>query len=129
MPLAQIPIAALPGAAPSLPRLRRRLLEWSGTLETAWLGHPAVRWTAKVFLDFACGVWAVIVTLAVDGNGAGFSPTEIARLAVAVGLLLGLAHVLRGSHLVIWRYTSLREPSAVALSAGTAGVALTVGRA
>src|SRR3989454_247089 len=128
MPLTQMAIAALPGAAPSLPRLRHRLLAWSGALETAWLGHPAARWTAKVFLDFACGVCAVIVTLAVDGNRAGFAPTEIARLAVAVGLLLGLAHVLRGSHRVIWRYTSLREASAVAVSAATVGVALLVGR-
>ena len=128
MPLTQMAIAALPGAAPSLPRLRHRLLAWSGALETAWLRHPAARWTAKVFLDFACGVCAVLVTLAVDGNRAGFSPTEIARLAVAVGLLLGLAHVLRGSHRVIWRYTSLREASAVAVSAAAVGVALTVGR-
>ncbi len=128
MPLTQMPIAALPGGAPSLLHLRRRFLEWSGALETAWLRHPAARWTAKVFLDFACGVCAVIVTLAVDGNRAGFSPTEIARLAVAVGLLLGLAHVLRGSHRVIWRYTSLREASAVAVSAATVGIALTVGR-
>jgi len=76
MPLTQMPIAALPGGAPSLLHLRRRLLEWSGALETAWLRHPAARWTAKVFLDFACGVCAVIVTLAVDGNRAGSSPTE-----------------------------------------------------
>jgi len=125
MPLTPVSIAALPGGAP---RLRRKLLDWSRALEAAWLGHPAARWTAKVFLDFACGVCAVLVTLAVDGNRAGFSPTEIARLAVAVGLLLGLAHVLRGSHRVIWRYTSLREASAVAVSAATVGIALIVGR-
>src|SRR2546430_14569741 len=120
MPLTQMPIAALPAAAPSLPRLRRRLLEWSGTLETAWLGHPAARWTAKVFLDFACGVCAVIVTLAVDGNRAGFAPTEIARLAGAVGPLLGLAPVLRGGQRGIWRYPSLRAASAGAVSAAPA---------
>src|SRR5437016_14643160 len=108
MPLTQMAIAALPGAAPSLPRLRHRLLAWSGALETAWLGHPAARWTAKVFLGFACGVCAVIVTLAVDGNRAGFAATEIARLAVAVGLRLGLARALRRSQRVAGRYAVLR---------------------
>src|SRR3989442_7040306 len=104
MPLTQMPIAALPAAAPSLPRLRRRLLEWSGTLETAWLGHPAARWTAKVFLDFACGVCAVLVTLAVDGNRARSSSTQIARLAVAVRLLLRLTPGFGRRHRLILRF-------------------------
>ncbi len=127
-PAAALRAVALPtGVAPGL-RLRRRFLDWIGTLEGAFLGHPAARWTAKVFLDLACGVCAVLLTLAVDGNRARLAPPEIARLAVAVGLLLGLAHVLRGSHRTIWRYTSLREASAVALSAAIVGLALMFGR-
>src|SRR5256712_13286105 len=102
MPLTQMPIAALPGGAPSLLHLRRRLLEWSGALETAWPRHPAARWTAKVVLDFACGVCAVIGTLAGAGNRGGSSPTQIARLAGAVRLLLGLPPALPPCHPVDW---------------------------
>lgn len=118
--------AHAPTSAPRLLRLRG-FLDWTSTLENN-LAQPAVRWVVKVLLDLACGVTAVLVTFAVDGNSAKLAAGDIARLAVGVGLLLVLAHVLRGSHRTIWRYTSLREASAVALSAAIVGVALTAGR-
>jgi nucleoside-diphosphate-sugar epimerase len=111
-----------------VPRPRRHFLEWSSALETALFSHPAARWTAKAALDFACGAGAVLVTLAVDGGSARLAPVETARLAVAVGLLLVLAHVVRGSYHAIWRYTSLGEVIAVAASTAAVGLALSLGR-
>jgi nucleoside-diphosphate-sugar epimerase len=113
---------------PRLERLPGGFFDWSTTLENAYLGHPVVRGILKVLLDLASGIGAVLVTLAVDGNSAQLSAGEIARLAVAVGLLLVLAHIVRGSHRTIWRYTSLREAAAVAVSAAIVALALTVGR-
>ena len=109
-------------------RLPGGFLDWSTTLENAYLGHPVVRGILKVFLDLASGIGAVLVTLAVDGNSAQLSAGEIARLALAAGLLLVIAHILRGRHRTIWRYTSLREASAVAVSATIVALALTAGR-
>src|SRR6266446_5829486 len=121
--------SSMPTAEAHLLRLRGGFLEWTRILEIPYLNHPALRWMAKVLLDLASGVAAVLVTISVDGNRAGLLPSEIARLAFAVGLLLVLAHVVRGSHRTIWRYTSLREASGVALSAAIVGAALMAGRA
>ncbi|HLZ44604.1 MAG TPA: NAD-dependent epimerase/dehydratase family protein [Gemmatimonadales bacterium] len=115
-------------AEPRLLYLRGGFRNWLGILENAYFGNPASRLVAKLLLDFASGVSAVLVAFGVDGNSAQLPANEIASLAVVVGLLLVLAHVLRGSHRTIWRYTSLREASAVAASAAIVGVALTVGR-
>ncbi len=121
--------SSMPTPEAHLLRLRGGFLEWTSRLEFAYLSHPAVRGMAKVLLDLACGVAAVLVTITADGNRAGLLPGEIARLAFAVGLLLVLVHVVRGSHRTIWRYTSLREASTVALSAAIVGAALMAGRA
>jgi nucleoside-diphosphate-sugar epimerase len=121
------PIPSSP-TAPRLLYLRGGFRNWFSTFENAYLSTSAARWVAKVLLDLACGSSAVLIALAVDGNSAGLSAGDIASLSVGVGLLLVLAHVLRGSHRTIWRYTSLREASAVALSAAIVGVALTIGR-
>jgi nucleoside-diphosphate-sugar epimerase len=111
-----------------LRRLRSTVSEWSGAFEAAYLRHPAARWIAKAVLDLACGAGAVLLAIAVDGNSTRLRPGEIATLAIVVGLLLVLAQVARGSHRMIWRYTSLREAAAVALAAATVGVALMIAR-
>jgi nucleoside-diphosphate-sugar epimerase len=111
-----------------LPYHRGGMRTWLSTLENTYFSHPVTRSVAKVLLDLGCGVSAVLVALAVDGNSAQLATGEIASLAVGVGLLLVLAHVLRGSHHTIWRYTSLREASAVAASATIVGIALTAAR-
>ena len=113
---------------PRLLQLRGGFRNWLGTFENAYLGNTTTRWVAKVFLDLACGALAVLVAFAVDGNSARFSVGDIVRFALAVGAVLVLAHVFRGSHRTIWRYTSLREASAVAASAAIVGLALAVGR-
>lgn len=119
---------ALSNGAHQLRRLRRTVWEWSGAFEAAYLSHPAVRWIAKVVLDLACGASAVFLAIAADGNSTHLRPGEIASLAIVVGLLLALALLARGGHRTIWRYTSLREATAVALAAGAVGVALMIAR-
>ncbi|HVH10520.1 MAG TPA: NAD-dependent epimerase/dehydratase family protein [Gemmatimonadales bacterium] len=114
-----------PSPHPARPeRSRQGVLGRLSALETAYLKHAAARWAAKVLLDFACGAIAVGVTLAVDGVNGRLTLVEATRLASVVGLLLVLAHVLRGSYRTIWRYTSLREAIAVALSAAAVGLVL-----
>ncbi|HWC72866.1 MAG TPA: NAD-dependent epimerase/dehydratase family protein [Gemmatimonadales bacterium] len=121
-------LAPAPSYSGSLLRVRRLLLDWSRGFEIHYLRHPVTRWMVKVLLDLACGAGAVLVALAVDGNPTQLQPGDIAALAIAVGSLLVLAHIARGSHRTIWRYTSLREASAVAVSAALVGVALMIGR-
>jgi FlaA1/EpsC-like NDP-sugar epimerase len=125
-----MPPTSMPVGQPRLLQLRvgGGFLDWSTALEHRYLASPSLRWMLKVLFDLACGVGAVLVTLAVDGNSGRLSSGEIARLALAVGLLLVLAHLLRGGHRTIWRYTSLREAGAVTASAAIVGLALIAGR-
>src|SRR5579872_1210301 len=88
------------------------------------LQRAPLRRCVKVLLDLGCGAAAVLVTLAIEGDFAQFSPLMVLRLAGAAGLILVLAHMLGGSYRGMWRYTSFRETAIVATSAAILGLTL-----
>jgi nucleoside-diphosphate-sugar epimerase len=80
--------------------------------------NSAIRGAGKIALDFGCGAVSVLI-------GVGFGQSSVplggsvTLLALAVGALIGLAAIVRGSHRVIWRYTSFRELATLGLFGAT----------
>ena len=88
-----------------------------------------LRSVGKAALDFSLAVFAVMNAVVLhDGFTAILKPRNLA-LAAGAGLLLVLVHGAQGSYRTIWRYTSLREATAIARSSAVLLAALLVAHA
>lgn len=83
-----------------------------------------LRRTVKAAVDFCCAAGAVALALALSDGLTPLGGVRATLLAGGVGLLVVTAVALSGSHRAIWRYTSLREAIALALSSVTVFAAL-----
>ena len=84
----------------------------------------SLRSAGKAALDFSLAVFAIMNAVVLhDGFTAILKPRNMA-LAAGAGLLLVLVHGAQGSYRTIWRYTSLREATAIAKSSAILLVAL-----
>jgi nucleoside-diphosphate-sugar epimerase len=108
----------------NLARSQYSLLEWCSALETAYLSGAAFRRAVKMLLDFGCAALAVGAAIAVAQGVRTYGVDASLSLATTVGLLLVAAQTVGGSYRTIWRYTSLREVVAIAISTLVASVAL-----
>jgi len=95
----------------------------------AQLNRTPARRAAKILLDVCCGAGAVIIALSVGNGWERFDALTILRVIGGATLLLVLAHAVGGSYRGMWRYTSFRETSIVAISAGVVALGLVAWRA
>jgi nucleoside-diphosphate-sugar epimerase len=73
----------------------------------------------KALLDFTCGAVSVATALVIGDDYSAYSPTEAALAACGVGLLVVAADLVGGGYRTIWRYTSRREVTEIAVSSVT----------
>jgi nucleoside-diphosphate-sugar epimerase len=89
-------------------------------------GVFTVRRAMMVLLDFTCGAVSVATAFAIGDDFSANALTEAVSLACGVGLLVVVADTAAGSYRTIWRYTSRREATKIAISSVTVLASLLV---
>ena len=111
-----------------LERALRAAREWWRAFETGYVTDRQVRRVLKVVLDFLCGVAAFVVGIVMTQGIGAFGVTRLVITATGVGLWLVIAEAVGGSYRTIWRYTSLADAGAVAVSSMTVLIGLLLAR-
>lgn len=76
----------------------------------------ALRQGVKASLDFALVSLAALVSAVLEYGIAALQSVGTFKLGLGAGLLVIAAHAAQGSYRTIWRYTSLREATSIAIS-------------
>jgi nucleoside-diphosphate-sugar epimerase len=94
----------------------------------ACLSHAALRRAVKMVLDFVSAAVAILVAEAFSSGIAAATSRSALAAATSAGLVLVSALTVCGSYSAIWRYTSLREAIAIAISVVLVSAGLVAGR-
>jgi len=109
-------------------RAGRAVGEWWHAFATGYRADRRVRRVLKVGLDFACGATALVVGIVMTQGIQAFGVERLAVAAAGVGAWLVIAEAVSGSYRTIWRYTSLADVEAVAVSSMTVLMGLLLAR-